>query len=68
MEDIPNTLSVTSGDCIGIYERVDDVNSMPSWATADYTILFKNKKWMIIDNNNNSVYIEPNWPNVEVLE
>ena len=68
MGDIPNTLSITSGECVGIYERVDDVNNKPSWSSDDYTILFEDSGWVIKDSNGNVEHVPANWPKVEVVE
>lgn len=68
MEDIPNTLSVTSGDCIGIYERVNDVNSRPAWSSDNHTILFEDNDWVIKDSNGNVEHVSATWPEVEVVE
>ena len=68
MDDVPNTLLVTSGNCTGTYIRVEDVNSKSSWASDTYTILFEDNDWVIKDNNGNVEHVSANWPNVEVVK
>ena len=68
MAGIPNTLAINDGICKGTFERGEDINLKPTWASDTYTILFQNTNWYIIDNEGDVKYAAPEWPNVVVVK
>jgi len=78
MEHIPNVLKVTTGNCLGLYSRIDNINNMPAWASNKYIIFFDSNNWLITElnyfadvletSNAKILHTSNNWPEVETIE